>query len=346
MKRADADAEDPLAAVWAESAGPRLPAGTSAPSAAVVLSPASLPAILPASGNIWRTEELLDRGISARQIRRLSDAGTLLKLRRGCYVRTIFWASLDKDSSSRTRIDAYAHRTLISSNGSYVFSHTSAARLHGLYLWQVDDRIHLTVPFLPSSGGHAGDVVAHTRALPALDVVQLQGYRVTSLERTAVDCCLVLNYRQGLILMDHALRLGAGREELERQCAQLRGASGVGNLRKVLTHSDARSESPGETLTRDLIRRLQLPTPELQFEVRTRLGLFRLDCAWPERLVALEFDGRRKYFEYAPTAEAVFQERRREKALVELGWRVVRIEWRDLFREREFKTRLLEVLKP
>jgi very-short-patch-repair endonuclease len=347
MGHPDAYPNDPLAQMWADEDEPSAPvrSGATAPPATEGARP-PLAALLPGAANMWRTEELLDRGISARHIIRLTAGGALIKVRRGCYVRSSFWAAQDKDGVSRTRIEAYAHRTLTSSTGSYAFSHTTAARLHGLYLWEVDDRIHLTVPFLPSSGGHAGDVVAHTRALPDADVVQRDGYRVTSLERTAVDSCLVLSYPQGLILMDHALRLGAARQDLERQCAQLRGVPGVGNLRKVLAHCDARSESPGETLTRDLIRRLRFPAPVLQFEVRTRLGLFRLDCAWPERRVALEFDGRRKYFDYAPTSEAAFQERRREKALMELGWRVVRIEWRDLFREREFKARLLQALEP
>jgi hypothetical protein len=40
----------------------------------------------------------------------------------------------------------------------------------------------------------------------------------------------------------------------------------------------------------------------------------------------------------------LFEERRREKALVEEGWRFVRVEWKDLFREQEFKHRLLHAL--
>ncbi|MEQ4518817.1 type IV toxin-antitoxin system AbiEi family antitoxin domain-containing protein [Pseudarthrobacter sp. B907] len=334
-----AEPEDPLAAVWADSA-------ESVPSRAAVQEPpaAALAARLPDAANLWRTEELLDRGLSARQILQLTRAGALVRLRRGCYVRRSFWAALDADGASRCRIEAYAHRCLTSSTGAYVFSHTTAARLHGLFLWQVDDTIHLTVPFLPSSGGHARDVKAHTRALAPADVVHVAGHRVTSLARTAADSCLVLNYSQGLILMDHALRLGAGREAVELECARLRRAPGVAALKKVVAHADPLSESPGETLLRDLVRRLRLPAPQLQFEVRTRLGIRRLDCAWPERRVALEFDGRGKYFNYAPTAEAIFAERRREKALMELGWKFIRVEWRDLFREQELKTRLLRVL--
>ncbi|MCB5282915.1 hypothetical protein BJQ89_02678 [Arthrobacter sp. ES1] len=325
----------------APNAGPGRPAPTGPPAPAG--APALRAGVLPV-GRLWRTEELRDHGISASRVRQLLEQGAILRVRRGCYVLGSFWSSLDRDGISRTRIDAYAHRTLTTSTGSFVFSHTTAARLHCLFLWQVDDTIHLTVPFLPSSGGHAGDVIAHTRPVPAEDVTEIQGYRVTSLARTALECCLILNFRQGLILMDHALRLGLDPGELERQAGQLRRVPGIGSLRKVLACADARSESPGETLARDLIRRLRLPAPVLQFEVRTRLGLFRTDCAWPDRRVALEFDGRRKYFDYAPTAEAVFQERRREKALMELGWKVVRVEWRDLFRESEFKTRLLRAL--
>lgn len=302
------------------------------------------PGLLPKTGFLWRAEELLDGGLSTRRISQLTGAGALVRLRRGCYVRGSYWAGLDRDAAARCRIEAYAHRTLTCSTGGSVFSHTSAARLHGLCLWQVDETIHLTVPFLPSSGGHAEDVQAHTRRLADADVVHLAGLRATSLERTAADSCLILSYSQGLIVMDHALRLGADRAALERYCIQLRGASGVGTLRKVLAHADPLSESPGETLARDLVRRLRLPAPVLQLEVRTRVGTCRIDCAWPEPRVALEFDGRRKYFDFAPTSEAVFAERRREKALMELGWMVIRIEWRDLFREREFKARLLAAL--
>ena len=49
--------------------------------------------------------------------------------------------------------------------------------------------------------------------------------------------------------------------------------------------------------------------------------------------MALEFDGKTKYFDYRPTGEVLFAERRREKALMEQGWTFIRIEWKDLFNE-------------
>ena len=81
-----------------------------------------------------------------------------------------------------------------------------------------------------------------------------------------------------------------------------------------------------------------------QFEVSSRAGRHRLDFAWKEEMVALEFDGKTKYFDYRPTPEVIFEERRREKALEEEGWRFVRVEWKDLFREQEFKSRILRAL--
>jgi very-short-patch-repair endonuclease len=79
--------------------------------------------------------------------------------------------------------------------------------------------------------------------------------------------------------------------------------------------------------------------------VNSRAGWHRLDFAWKAKKVALEFDGKVKYFEYKPTDEVVFQERRREKAFTEDGWHFIRVEWKDLFREEEFKNRILTALR-
>jgi very-short-patch-repair endonuclease len=58
--------------------------------------------------------------------------------------------------------------------------------------------------------------------------------------------------------------------------------------------------------------------------------LYRLDFAWPDLRVALEFDGLMKYLGSMPTAEVLRQERERENALIDQGWVIVRIRWADL----------------
>lgn len=299
---------------------------------------------LPAAGNLWRTEELLNLGYSSRSIRSLLDSGALVRLRYGCYIRASLWNAQPPALRSRQLIFAHAHGTLTTSTGSSLYSHTSAARLRDLYLWDVDDAIHLLQKVRPSNERHGRDVRCHTRPFAEHDATMVNGLRTTSLERTTADCAMMLRYRQALILTDHALRLGADADALQAMADALDGRRGIRTFRRVLATADPRSESPGETLARELILRLRIRPPELQVEVSSRAGRHRFDFAWREEKVALEFDGKVKYFDFQPTADVIFQERRREKALTEEGWLFVRVEWKDLFREQEFKSRVLRAL--
>jgi hypothetical protein len=56
--------------------------------------------------------------------------------------------------------------------------------------------------------------------------------------------------------------------------------------------------------------------------------------------IGLEFDGDVKYFAFGPTAEALVRERKRERALIEEGWILLRVEWRDLFDEASLRRRI------
>lgn len=300
---------------------------------------------LPEAGALWRTGQLHAKGLNSRAIKVLLSHGILVRLRYGCYIRGSVWEKQSATVRSLQLIHAHAHGTLTTSAGDFVYSHTSAARLHGLYLWNVDELIHLLLPVRPSNERLGKDVRGHTRPFTEADVVTVGGLRATSLERTVVDCAMMLNYRQALVLMDHALRLGADQPLMEAMATDLAGRRGIRNLRRALINADRRSESAGETLTRELVSRLNLPMPESQVEVNCRAGRYRLDFAWKEKKVALEFDGKVKYFDYKPTAEVLFQERQRENALTEDGWKFVRVKWKDLFREQEFKDRILAALR-
>ncbi|WP_211713370.1 type IV toxin-antitoxin system AbiEi family antitoxin domain-containing protein [Paenarthrobacter sp. GOM3] len=299
---------------------------------------------LPAGMDLWRTSELERLGFSARSISALVRSGALVRLRRGCYIRGSTWAAQKPATRSRQLIAAHAHGTISTSRGRLVYSHTSAARLHRLFLWDVDDRVHLTQGKPPSSVSHGRDVIPHVRTLAEDEIVVVDGLPCTALERTVADCCRMMTYEQALIVMDHALRKGADAVTLWKMCSSLAGRDGVVTLRRALENADARSESPGETLTRDLVKRLHIESPDLQVEVPTREGNYRIDLAWREKKVALEFDGKVKYFDYAPTDEVLYRERQRENALIEQGWTVIRIKWRDLYQEQAFKTRLLRAL--
>jgi len=251
---------------------------------------------------------------------------------------------LSASARRRQQISAHALGTLTTSAGAFAYSHVSGASLHRLQLWNVDGRVHLTQEGRPSGISHGRDVVAHTRPLGSRETCFVDGLPCTSLERTVEDCCRMFTVPQAVILVDHAARLGADLDLLRARCAELTGRSGVAALRRALELADARSESAGESLTRELLHRLRIRPPQLQYVVRTPLGEYRLDFAWPERKVALEFDGKSKYFDYKPTAEVLYAERQREKILTEQGWTFIRIEWKQLFNEVEFKYRVLRAL--
>ncbi|MDR6438016.1 very-short-patch-repair endonuclease/cell division inhibitor SulA [Paenarthrobacter nicotinovorans] len=300
---------------------------------------------LPQLGTLWRTQQLNELGLSSRAIGALVRQGDLLRVRQGCYIRRAAWDKQPDDIRGKQLIHAHAHGTLTTSNGGYVYSHTSAARLHGLFLWNVDQTIHVALPSNPSSERLGKDVRGHKLRLTPSQITTVEYLKVTDLERTTVDCARTLNYRQALIIMDHALRLGADKHLMHAHANSLSGRRGVRTLQRCLANADPLSESPGETLTRELLARLKLPMPAAQVEVQSRIGRHRMDFAWKKEKVALEFDGEVKYFRYERTDRVIFEERRREKALVEDGWSFIRVEWRDLFQEQEFKARVLKALR-
>lgn len=332
-------------AVWADTdALPSARSGRAVPLLPVPGPAAVAGRLLPVGDTMWRTEELLAHGLSKRRISEHLLAGSLVRVRTGIMARGSFWGALSDGDRERARLAAYSKRTLPATADGLTFSHTSAARLHRLYLWRADQLIHVIIPYHAARGSHAADVRAHSGHILPGDRIEIDGLPVTSLDRTLLDCALMLNYRQTLILLDHGLRIGGDRQRLESACAGLTGARGIAGFRRALAFADPMSESPGESLARDVVARLKFPAPVLQFPVRTVRGTYRFDFAWPDRHAALEFDGKSKYFDYKPTAQVIYDEREREKLLTEQGWRILRIGWQDLFDERRLKVRLLRLL--
>ncbi|MEK8228182.1 hypothetical protein NKG05_22080 [Oerskovia sp. M15] len=100
--------------------------------------------------------------------------------------------------------------------------------------------------------------------------------------------------------------------------------------RRILQLADARSESPA--------RRFYAGQPSTPAFRRSRPVLghdlardFRLDLAWPELRLGLEFDGSVKYSGgMGDPTERLLAEKRREDALREAGWTILRVTWEDL----------------
>ncbi|WP_157257368.1 MULTISPECIES: hypothetical protein [unclassified Oerskovia] len=215
---------------------------------------------------------------------------------------------------------------------SYWLSHETAALLWGCWTWRLGRLVHVTQLANPSVRRDSDPATRrHWTALPERDRHDLDGIPVTSLERTVVDCARSLRPSSALVVADSALRLGADVRLLDQILDESAGKRGVIQARQVLQLADARSESPGETLVRWFALDAGLPPLVPQFCVKTWRGEFRLDLAWPELRVGLEFDGVVKYAGgMGDPAGRLLAEKKREDALREAGWTILRVTWEDL----------------
>ncbi|WP_421735349.1 hypothetical protein [Cellulomonas sp.] len=209
----------------------------------------------------------------------------------------------------------------------HCFSHASAALLHGLPLWLLDTTTHLYQRSSPS-GRRRRDVVRHVPMPPAEDrVVVLGSVPATSVTRTVWDSVSTMRPLGGLVVADGALHRGLDLAELHEKAAAAIGRRGVARARAVLELADGGAESPWESASRYALLRAGFPVPQTQIPVETRLGTFWADLGWEEWRVLVEYDGRTKYLERG--AEELVREKRRHDAVLEAGWRVVRVTRED-----------------
>ena len=267
--------------------------------------------------------DLVVSGYAYGELGRLVRRGELEHLRRGAYAPPE--NGLDQGAQHRRLVLA----TLPLLDGGVV-SHRSAAVLHGLPLpLDGPSLVDVTRPEA-TSGRRRGHVHRHATPLPADEVVTIDGLAVTDLARTVVDLGRSLRFADGVAAADAALHQGLAPDALVRALDRARGRPGVADARRVVTFADGRSESAGESHSRVLLHRLGLPSPALQLEVRDETGQLvgRCDFGWEEHRTVGEFDGRVKYgrlLRPGQTAEdVVWAEKRREDALRDEGWQVVR----------------------
>jgi hypothetical protein len=160
--------------------------------------------------------------------------------------------------------------------------------------------------------------------------------------RTALEVTTSASVEAGLVVVNHLLHAGlvteTGLEARYRDAdAPIDRWSHTLRTDLVLKLACPETESVGEARTYFLLWSEHLPAPSLQHPIRDEAGnvIYRVDFAWPDLGVFLEFDGLVKYRKpHVPGTspeEVVIAEKRREDAIVRLtGWRCIRIVWADL----------------
>ncbi len=285
---------------------------------------------------VRRTHLFLAEGTDNHELARLCRTQALYRVRHGAF-------------SPKPPADAAAaHHQMLAGTWpllgtNAVLSHGTAALLHGLPVW---DGMLSTVSATRQEGGHGRRTQwlrVHQSPLSNGERVAIDDYRVTSLERTAIDVARTLSFDHAVAVLDAALRLGAEPALLDEIAAAASGRKGARVAREALAFADARSESVGESISRARMLQVGLPAPELQVEVFTPSGLWvaRGDFGWRRERVIGEFDGKVKYIgSPEQAADAVMREKAREQAIRDAGWWVVRWSWKDLADPTAFRRRI------
>jgi hypothetical protein len=234
-------------------------------------------------------------------------------------------------------------RSLLAATGvtdDMIATHMRSGRLRrlrrGVYLasesWPDDPaRQHLVL-------AHA---VLSVRTIGPRDIVRdRDGFRITSVARTAVDLAAGLALPEALVLLDDAARRlvtamvsSARRSDYAnpRYAAAARDlltAAMVRPLRPVvgaIAKADPARESPAESLTTGYLYLSGLPMPIFQAPLRTRIGTVFADFLWPEHRLVGECDGAMKYTD----PQTLVDEKVREDAIRETDHRVLRWMGRD-----------------
>lgn len=303
-----------------------------------------------ATHGVFLRSEVLALGYRDEHIARFVAQGEWHRVRRGAYVAGTTWQAAGE--AERYRLHCAA--ALRQANCEVVASHTSSVAFHQGPLWGLDlSNAHLT-RLDGKTGRKERGVQQHRGAVRDGDTVPKGQYRVMTATRTALEVTTIASVDASLCVMNDFLHRGLTTEErLRGRYAQMTAWPDSLRTDVVISLADGRLESVGETRTFLLCWRQGLPKPVPQLEIRDENGVLigRVDFAWPEHGVFLEFDGREKYLKYRKPGEsledAILREKRREELICQItGWRCIRIIWADLARPELIAARIRNLLFP
>lgn len=201
----------------------------------------------------------------------------------------------------------------------------SAAVLWGVDLADAEQPVEVTAP--PRSNQvRVGGLVVRRAALDPDQLSRRRGVPVTTPEATAVRLAAVLSHDDAVAAVDQLVATGVVGLAAIRAAASASRGPGSARARDVVGLADGLAESPQETRVRLLVRRSDLPPPVAQYRVHDQRGFVaRVDFAWPEHRVALEYDGL-----WHGGRDQFLRDRERHNRLREAGWQVVFVTAVDL----------------
>lgn len=211
---------------------------------------------------------------------------------------------------------------VLACGGAGMLSHRSAAELLRLPLDSAARAVEVSV--LRGYRAPSDELRIH-RVARKPEMTRVEGIPVTTVARTLLDVAGCCTEREAEQAVAYALRQrlvsGATLRRLLERHPTRRGA----RLLRALIESaggPVLTRSQAEELLLALVRRGGLPVPE----VNVRIGGLEVDFLWRAARLVVEVDG----YAYHSSVRAFEKDRMRDAALLGLGYRVLRVTWRQL----------------
>lgn len=300
------------------------------------------------TGLVWLRRDLVRDGVTDREIRAHVKSGEWHRIRPGAYCSGALWDGL----SATDRYRLLCRAVLMKAHPSSVLTHVSAAVERGAPVWGIPlDEVHTTRTDGRGGRREAG-VIHHRNVLPAEHVEMVNGVPVTVGARCAVETCTMAGVEAALVTVNGLLHSGqANLADVTAFAHDTRFWPESLSTTLVLRLADPRIESVGESRTCYFFFCHHLPRPEPQVVIHDEQGreFARVDFAWADLGVFLEFDGKVKYLEYRRDGESLeeflLREKKREERICLLtGWVCLRISWADLANPERLARRIRAVL--
>ncbi|MGH3900411.1 MAG: endonuclease domain-containing protein [Pseudonocardiaceae bacterium] len=159
------------------------------------------------------------------------------------------------------------------------------------------------------------------RDLPYPDLIAVRDLWVTDVSLTVLEAAVVLD-QQGSELLDRALQRRVSFAAVYRAHCRNQGRRGSAEACRLLAVAADRAASHAERLLVRLLRAARITGWKLNYQVHGYL----IDLAFPAQRVAIEIDG----WVWHVTADRFVDDWRRQNAVVNLQWTVLRFTWHDL----------------
>ncbi|MEW6474091.1 MAG: hypothetical protein AB1679_17705 [Actinomycetota bacterium] len=181
---------------------------------------------------------------------------------------------------------------LLASPPGALVSHMSAAALYGLA--KAPKIPHVTVP--RTASGRKGGLVAHHATVGWPDRCRVNGFPVTRIGRTIVDCAALLDQDALNSLVDAAIGRGLATMPRIRAAHDRAGPVRGGELLAEALGPYSGGVPPRSVKEAHLLRLFRqwgLPAPECQYVIRDHDGRFiaKVDFGWAPWRFGLEYDG-------------------------------------------------------